>query len=116
MTDQHRRLVELADQRLVMVDDLLHAQTRRLLGSRAHLLDVAVLARPLRRRNGEAALAEVVGIVLPAPGGEPGAVDEHQRDPVAIGAGAFHAIPPARVDATDATSPAPQPESPIGTP
>ena len=85
MTDQHRRLVELADQLLVVVDDLRQAETLQLLGVLAELLDVAVLARPLRRRDGEAALAEVVGVVLPTPRREPGAVDQHQRDAVACG-------------------------------
>ncbi len=66
MTDQHRRLLQLANQRLVVVDDLGQTQTRQLLGILAELLDIPVLARPLRRGHGEAALAEVVGEVLPA--------------------------------------------------
>ena len=51
VADQHRRLVELADQRLVVVDDLAQAEARELVGVVAQLLDVAVLARPLGRRD-----------------------------------------------------------------
>src|SRR3954447_19758880 len=66
VADQHGRLVELADQRLVMVDDLGQAEARELVGVAAQLLDVAVLARPLWHGDREAALAEVVLEVLPA--------------------------------------------------
>jgi hypothetical protein len=66
VADQHGRLVELADQRLVVVDDLGQAEARELVGVAAELLDVAVLARPLWHGDREAALAEVVLEVLPA--------------------------------------------------
>ena len=38
--------------------------------------DVALFARPLRRRHGEAAPAEVADVVLPASRRQPGAVDQ----------------------------------------
>jgi hypothetical protein len=92
--DQHGRLVELADQPLVVLDDLRQAEPGEIAGVPTELVDVTVLARPLGSRHGEAALAEVVGEVLPAACREPGAVDEHQRDPVGIGAGSCHGLSP----------------------
>src|SRR5581483_3245137 len=49
--DQYRRLLKLADQGRVVVDDLLHAEAGRRVGALAQLLDIAMLARPLRRRH-----------------------------------------------------------------
>src|SRR5262249_22307042 len=69
--DQHRLLIEIADQLLVVVHDLLHPEARQRLGGLTELLDIALFAWPLRRGHGEAALAEVVGVVLPAPCREP---------------------------------------------
>ena len=43
-------------ERVVVVDDLLQTEAGELVGVLAELLDVAVLARPLRRADGEAAL------------------------------------------------------------
>ena len=60
VADQHGRLVERPDQRLVVVDDLVQAEPGELVAVGAELLDVAVLARPLGRGDGEAALAEVL--------------------------------------------------------
>src|SRR5262249_5621472 len=80
VADQHGRLLELADQGRVVVDDLLDAEPGRLLRRGANLLDIALLARPLRRRDGEAALTEVVGVVLPAAARQPGTMDQHQRN------------------------------------
>jgi hypothetical protein len=86
-------LVEVVDQPLVMVDDLLDAEPSRRLGGLAHLLDVAVLAWPLGRGNGKAALGEILGVVLPAARREPSAVNQDQRDPVAVGVGRVsHAV------------------------
>ncbi len=83
VADQHRRLVERADLLLVVVDDLRDAEALELVCLRSQLLDVPFLARPLGSGDGEPALPEVVGEVLPASRREPGAVDQHQRDPVA---------------------------------
>jgi hypothetical protein len=49
MPEQHRRLIEAADQLLVVVDSLLDARSGRRRGGLAYFLDVAVLARPLGR-------------------------------------------------------------------
>src|SRR3954451_18654221 len=78
MPDQHRRLIEFANQTLVVIDDLGDAEARRLLRAVTDLRDVAVLARPLRCGHREAAPSEVLEVVLPAARGEPGTVDEHQ--------------------------------------
>jgi hypothetical protein len=86
VADQHRRLLELADQAPVVVDDLVDAQARRLLGGITNLLDISLLAGPLRRGDGEASLAEIVGAVLPAACGEPGSLDQQQRISTAGGA------------------------------
>jgi hypothetical protein len=66
MADQHGWLVEFADQRLVVVDDLRQAEARERVGVAAELLDVAVLPRPFGSGDREAALAEVLREVLPA--------------------------------------------------
>jgi hypothetical protein len=80
MADQHRRLIEIADQLLVVIDDLLHSEAGRRLGGLTDPLDIPVLPWPLRRGHGEAALAEVLRVVLPAPCREPRPVNEDQRD------------------------------------
>src|SRR5262249_47376201 len=90
VTDQHGRLDELADDSLVVVDDLGDTEPPQLFGVLADFLDVAVLAPPLRRRDGEAALAEVLGVVLPAARRQPRTVDEHQRDLVTVAAAAHY--------------------------
>jgi hypothetical protein len=100
--DQHRRLVELADQRFIVVDDLVEAEAGQLVCVLAKLLDVALLARPFRGGDGESAGAEVVGEVLPATRREPGAVDEQQRGLGASGRGGGHAMPPGRGYRADA--------------
>jgi hypothetical protein len=82
MADEDRRLVELVDELGVMVDDLLETKAFELVGLGAKLFDVTLLARPFGRGKVVAALREVVGEVLPAPRGEPGAVDQHQRGAV----------------------------------
>ena len=79
--------VERADERGVVVDDLLQAEAGELVRVLAELLDVAVLARPLGRGDGEAALAEVVLEALPAARRQPRAVDQQQRDLIAVAAG-----------------------------
>ena len=89
VADQHRRLVELCDQRGVVVDDLGDPQPGGVVRRFSHLLDVSDLARPLGRRDGEAPRAEVVDVVLPAARRQPGAVDEHQRDLSVCGHGAL---------------------------
>ena len=105
VADQHRRLLERTDLLLVVVDDLRDAETFELVCLRSQLLDVALLARPLGSGDGEPALREVVGEVLPAPGREPGAMDQHQRDSVAIGAIARHeSLLSLAVDGSDAMS------------
>src|SRR5215204_3955799 len=96
VADEHGRLVERADLLLVVVDDLGDAEPLELVRLRSQLLDVPLLARPLGCRDGKAALVEVVGEVLPAPRREPGAMDQHQRNTVAIGAAACHKRPPVR--------------------
>jgi hypothetical protein len=65
VTDQDGRLGELANQRLVVVDDLGQSQPAQLLGVRPELVDVAALARPPRGGDGEAAVREVPGEVVP---------------------------------------------------
>src|SRR5262249_21180643 len=64
---------------LVVVNDLLHPEASRRVGGLPNPLDIALLAWPLRRGNGEPALAEVVRVVLPAPCREPRPVNEDQR-------------------------------------
>src|SRR5207302_10859640 len=76
MPDEDRLRVAAADQRVVVVDDLGESESGELLGARAQLLDVAVLARPLRRLDAVAALLEVLREVLPAPCREPRAVGQ----------------------------------------
>jgi hypothetical protein len=88
VADQDGRLVRCPDERVVVVDDLLQAEAGELVGVLAELLDVTVLAGPLRCADGEAARAEVVAERLPAAGRQPRAVDEQQRDPIAVTAGA----------------------------
>jgi hypothetical protein len=63
-----------------VVDDFLHAEAGRGLGGFSYFLDVALLARPLRRGDREGALAEVIAVVLPASGRQPRPVNEDQRD------------------------------------
>src|SRR5256714_6757690 len=87
VADQHGRAVELADQALVVVDDLGDAEAGRVVRGLAHLLDVALLARPLRGGDVVALLPEEVAVGLPAPGREPGTMDQHQLRPVG-----FHAV------------------------
>ena len=93
VADEDRRLVERADLLLVVVDDLVEAEALDLLRVFAELLDVAVLARPFGRGDGEASALEVVGEVVPAVGCEPGSVDQHERSPVAVGRGCHVAAP-----------------------
>jgi hypothetical protein len=97
VADEDRRLVELTDQLGVMVDDLLEIKALEFVGLGAKLFDVTLLARPFGRGNVVAALREVVGEVLPAPRGEPGAVDQHQRG--AVGGGRHRGLPD-RLEAT----------------
>jgi hypothetical protein len=66
VADQHGRFGELADQCVVVVDDLGQAEARELLGVAAELLGVTVLAWPLGSGDGEATLAEARGEVLPS--------------------------------------------------
>jgi hypothetical protein len=68
MTDQHGRVVECADLRLVVIDDLGQAETLDPLGVFALRLDAFLLARPLARRNLVAPALEVLGERLPTPG------------------------------------------------
>jgi sugar (pentulose or hexulose) kinase len=74
--DQDGWLVELADQPLVVLDDLGQPEPGERVGVLAELLDVAVLARPLGCGDGEAAFPEIVGEALPASRGEPGATPD----------------------------------------
>ena len=85
--DQDGRLVECTDLLLVVVDDLLEAEALDLFGVLSQRGDVAVLTRPLRGGDREAALLEEPGEVLPAVRGEPGSMDQHQRSRVAVGCG-----------------------------
>ena len=93
MADQHGWLGEFVDQRRVVVDDLLHAEPCRIFGGLAHLLDITLLARPLRRQDREAPLAKVVDVVLPATRRKPGAVNQHQRDLPVFTPRACHTYP-----------------------
>jgi hypothetical protein len=90
VTDEHRRLVACPNQTLVVVDDLLYTEAGRLLCALADLLDVSVLARPLGSRDGEATLVELVRVVLPAAGGQPGAVNQDQWDLAVVGLRGCH--------------------------
>src|SRR3954471_24623146 len=66
VADQDGRLVELADQRLIVVHDLGQPETRELVDVVSEILHVADLAGPLGSGDREAALSEVVGEGLPA--------------------------------------------------
>jgi hypothetical protein len=68
VTDQNGRLVQRANLRLVVIDDLRQAQALDLVGVFAQLLDVPLLARPLGRGDRKPTVAEVFGEVLPASG------------------------------------------------
>ncbi len=85
MADEDRRRVERVDLLLVVVDDFGDAEAFELLCVLLQLLDVSLLARPLRSGDGEVAAPEVLGEVRPAVGGEPGAVNQHQGDSVTFG-------------------------------
>src|SRR5580700_2923379 len=78
-----------------MVDDLLHAEPGGRRSGVADLLDVAMLARPLRRGDGEAAFGEVVLVVLPTARRKPGAMNHYERDLPVLGAAGCHPVPPA---------------------
>ena len=79
MPDEDRRLVERVDLLLVVIDDLGQAESFDLVRARAKLLDVSLLAGPLRCGDVEAAGLEVVDECLPAARRELRAVDEHER-------------------------------------
>src|SRR5256886_1434763 len=84
VADQDRRLVEPPDELLVVIDDLGHAEALDRVCLLAELLDIGGLPGPLGHGDVEA-LLEVAGVVLPAPGREPGAVDQHQRGAAVAG-------------------------------
>src|SRR3954454_18650370 len=86
MADDHRRLRDLPDVALEVVDDLLDPHARdpaRVAALRFHAVG---LARPLGHQDLVALLLEVRLEVLPAARGEPRAVDENDRP--------LHAAPP----------------------
>src|SRR5207249_4103245 len=99
---QHRRLVEVANQLLVVTHDLVQAETGELIAALAQLLDIAVLPRPLGGRDVKPTSSEVVREVLPAPRREPGAVDQHQRKR-RLGDRTRHVIASRVVDITNPT-------------
>src|SRR5436309_11161058 len=104
MADQHRGMIELAYELLVVVDDLLDSEAGGRFGGLADLLDIAMLARPLGRRYREPSLSEVVGVVLPASCREPRPVDQHQRDLAVLGLAGFHPVSSFEFDLPEPTS------------
>jgi len=71
VANEDRRLVERADDALVVVDDLAQPEAGDRLLVLAKLLDVPFLPRPFRRRGRVAAPLEELLEALPAPGREP---------------------------------------------
>ena len=49
IVEHYERLIQSANQPLVVLDDLPHPEAGRRLGGLTQLLDIALLARPLRR-------------------------------------------------------------------
>src|ERR1700733_13188160 len=86
-----------------MVHDLLHAEPGRRSSVVTDLLDVALLARPLRRGDGEAAFREVVLVVLPTARRKPGAMNHYKRDLSVLSAAGCHPVPPALLYAGNTT-------------
>src|SRR5918999_3972645 len=78
MADEDRRLVQLADQVLVVVDDLADGELAEIRMRRAsQVLDRPILERPRWRNNGVALSLVACAKQVPRRRRQPGSVDEH---------------------------------------